>query len=1014
MGDGKHGGGPKSAISDVVRTISPAEAARTISLPQLELARLARSYIPTGTVPGPADESGEEDGGDERYRRVRELGRGGMGRVDEVFDALLGRAVARKHPHYDASDPKAALLVAEAQVCAQLEHPAIVPVYDLDTAPSGEPFYTMRLTRGRTLRDVLHDNRTANKEHKSLGQLLGVLRQVCLAVDYAHSRGVVHRDLKPDNVVVGEFGEVYVLDWGIAHVMGGSDIRRAALREYVAGSPGYMAPEQAAGKSVDGRADVFALGAILHEILTGEPLEAPLLRETAMPGAPTPPRGIPGTAGAFDGLLAAALELDPARRLASARLMADAIDVFLDTERERAEREADADRCAREGDEASGAFTALAEESTRLRRDAEAALAEIPRWAGSERKDAHWQEIAKSRLLAAEAARALARAEATFMRAVARVERHAAARRGLAALYFRQFLDAEASGEPERMAQYLDLARAYDDGELALELADEGELVVESSAALRVQIARYDHNGLLLELGLPEPLGEAPTRARLLDVGSYVVVDEGRTIAYPILVKRACQHRLVLRARSELPTEVVLIPGGPFVVGGSTERLPDFAIGRLPVTLREYAAFLDELDPGTRERRLPRSGGLVVLQRSARGWELASNAIEGEGRARVSGRELELPIHGVSWYDALAYVTWLAETTGLPYRLPTELEWDKAMRGADGRALPMGNTIDPSFAKFRESRPEASQPEPVGAFPLDASPYGVRDLAGGVGDWTATMVDGRTRPQARRRGLRGRLAASRLARRHLEQHRDPRPHALHPDAPSSRDLGRLSGCAHPRRPFERARHRADGARARLSGSRGHLSALLRRAGAGRVVAMSRSPLALLAAPALAFAALGCEDVSRFSTTGAEAYCGAVVVGSEFREGLSPRVVMSVTLDASHFDGPDSPGALTTSEPSDEGGPEVHLFDAAPLRIIAPLRHDPLSQLIFGDGRDKNAIFAVSPNDPKEGSMLAVVSLMHDDTIQVRLLRPGSVGGSSDQDQVYGLFSLVREPAGCGF
>jgi hypothetical protein len=175
------------------------------------------------------------------------------------------------------------------------------------------------------------------------------------------------------------------------------------------------------------------------------------------------------------------------------------------------------------------------------------------------------------------------------------------------------------------------------------------------------------------------------------------------------------------------------------------------------------------------------------------------------------------------------------------------------------------------------------------------------------------------------------------------------------------------------------------------------------------------PRASVAASALlACAAIGCEDVSHFSTTGDEAYCGAVVVGSDFREGLSPRVVMALTIDASTLDGPGSPGALTTSEPSDEGGPDVRLFDGAPLRVIAPLRHDPLSQLIFGDGRDKNAIFAVSPADAQEASMLAVVSLMHDDTVQVRLLRPGSVGASADDGQVYGLFSLVRRPGGCGF
>jgi hypothetical protein len=174
---------------------------------------------------------------------------------------------------------------------------------------------------------------------------------------------------------------------------------------------------------------------------------------------------------------------------------------------------------------------------------------------------------------------------------------------------------------------------------------------------------------------------------------------------------------------------------------------------------------------------------------------------------------------------------------------------------------------------------------------------------------------------------------------------------------------------------------------------------------------------LLGAAALALSAssLGCEDLSRFSTTGDEAYCGAVVVGSAFREGLGPDVSMSLTLDATHLDGPGSPGAITTSEPSGDGGPKMLLFDAAPLRVIAPLEQDPLSHLLFGDGRVRNAMYAVSPKDPKQGSMIAVVSLLNDETVEVRLLRPGAASGKDpDQSQIYGLFSLARHSSGCGF
>jgi formylglycine-generating enzyme required for sulfatase activity len=181
-----------------------------------------------------------------------------------------------------------------------------------------------------------------------------------------------------------------------------------------------------------------------------------------------------------------------------------------------------------------------------------------------------------------------------------------------------------------------------------------------------------------------------------------------------------------------------------------TKHVDDFAISELPVTFRAYLAFLDQLDEPERVRRIPHpTAGKPVVVFADGTWRLVDDLVEGEGKKRVPPeRELDVPTLCVSWFDALAYVAWLARTTGLAYRLPTDTEWDKAMRGADGRPYPMGIALDPSFAKLRESRPEAAQPEPVGAFPLDVSPFGVRDLAGGVGDWTSTFVDGAPAPSS--------------------------------------------------------------------------------------------------------------------------------------------------------------------------------------------------------------------------------------------------------------------------
>jgi formylglycine-generating enzyme required for sulfatase activity len=165
--------------------------------------------------------------------------------------------------------------------------------------------------------------------------------------------------------------------------------------------------------------------------------------------------------------------------------------------------------------------------------------------------------------------------------------------------------------------------------------------------------------------------------------------------------------------------------------------------------MRQYAAFLASEGPEERVRRAPfdaGSGG-PLLELRGEEWALADRAISSWARKYVPvERELEIPVYAVRWFDALAYCGWIARTTGLPFRLPTVHEWEKAMRGADGRPFPMGTELDPSFAKIRNSRPEGTQPEPVGAFPLDESPHGVRDLAGGIADWTSTMVDGGSAP----------------------------------------------------------------------------------------------------------------------------------------------------------------------------------------------------------------------------------------------------------------------------
>ena len=220
-----------------------------------------------------------------RYQSVREHARGGFGRIYRAHDARLQRTVALKEPLVKSAQV-GALFRREALMTARLQHPSIVPVHDFGESAEGKPYYVMKLVSGQSL-DGLVRQRTSWRERLTL---LPHVIDVVEAVAYAHSEGVIHRDIKPSNVLVGEFGETVVVDWGLARDMRGIVPPLATMHERavhgpqaddaaaymsrpgrIVGTPAYMAPEQAEGQTVDERADVYALGATLYEVLTGHP-----------------------------------------------------------------------------------------------------------------------------------------------------------------------------------------------------------------------------------------------------------------------------------------------------------------------------------------------------------------------------------------------------------------------------------------------------------------------------------------------------------------------------------------------------------------------------------------------------------------------------------------------------------------------------------------------------------------------------------------------------------------------
>lgn len=306
-----------------------------------------------------------------RYSMGSLLGEGGMGEVRACNDTHIGREVAIKviRPGHGSRSDLAKRFLREARVQGQLEHPSIVPVYDLGRDPTGAAYFTMKRVRGLTLEDILRRLREGDQavlEEFSQRKLLSALSNVCLTVHFAHARGVLHRDLKPANVMLGAFGEVYVLDWGLAKLVKGEDLPvsertgttsggsvppKVALTDEagktavgaIMGTPGYMAPEQVQGDTEHfaAQTDIYALGAILFEILTLRELNTgrtpqDLLMSTlrgseARPSVRAPDRDV---APELEAICVRATALAPADRYESARDMYDAIEGYLDGDRD--------------------------------------------------------------------------------------------------------------------------------------------------------------------------------------------------------------------------------------------------------------------------------------------------------------------------------------------------------------------------------------------------------------------------------------------------------------------------------------------------------------------------------------------------------------------------------------------------------------------------------------------------------------------------------------------------------
>ncbi len=784
-----------------------------------------------GAQAGPTPKTVPTEVGDGRYALAEELGIGGLGRVVRATDRIVGRVVALKtlKDGVGMAPEVVERFMAEACVSARLEHPNIIPVYEIGTFGNGQPYYTMRIVKQRNLQEVLA-SRSLRAEWP-LVRLIGAFVQISRALAYAHRLGVLHRDIKPENILLGDFGEVYLADWGNAKTMPGSPIAagtsrrpsnappgglpyfqdgpRASVGEPsgLSGTPGYIAPEQIRGDRAhtDHRADIFALGVVLYEILTGQhPFDAPTVLGVILATqtrVPKPPRSVAPTCPlVLEDLCLAMLAKDPIHRPESANRVAIEAEAFLEGAQERERRHQEARRLCDLAQLPVERSQALGRERERLLAQASEELRGVKGFEPVERKRPGWELEDRAATVEREQAVAVAEAIDLFTKALAYDPVSIEARASLSDLYWSRAREAEAERRPALRVYYEALVSEFDVGRYSALLRADAVLSIDTSPPGAIVTAHlYAQRDRVLVPLEQRILGRTPIVEARLPPGSYLLVLKRsgyREARYPVLLARGAHHvgSVALYTDEEIGDEFVHVPAGPFICGGDPlapsslaacePELDDYVIGRYPVTFREYCAFLDALDrvdPALAERRAPRDlrgGKGAIVQRGPSGlWEPCESLVEGEARRMFppdDGHLWNLPVVLIDWFDAVAFCRWrsevdAAEGARAPLRLPTEAEWEKAARGTDGRVFPWGNHFDPTFCLMQGSRPYLAQIEPMGTFPTDCSPYGARDLAGGAREWVGDIHGERSWDE-----LHGRARAAPLHRaRRVARARDP-------------------------------------------------------------------------------------------------------------------------------------------------------------------------------------------------------------------------------------------------
>ncbi len=687
----------------------------------------------------------------ERYEDRGLIAVGGMGEVRRVHDRRLDCIVAMKVLANRLVDDAAARsrFVTEGTITAQLRHPGIVAVHDRGELEDGRLWYTMTEVAGDTL-ERFGEGEPDLAPAVQLRRWVDVLRRVCDAMAYAHAQGVVHRDLKPDNLMVGRFGEVLVMDWGIA--MRQSDPPEPA--GVVIGTPRFMAPEQVRGATdqIGPWSDVYALGVMLHERLLGVPLvpgngSEVLERRRTKPITPFEQGEPPDLPEALVTLIRAALAENPGDRPETAEGFGEALESWSSGAEQRARAEATLA-------EAMASYPQIADQWAQVdahRRSARTLLEALTPYARAEDKEPAWAEEKQAEVAAREAAML----EAGWLRGIGAALEQApdleAAHDALADHYAARLLQAEAARRAEEVVRFeIQLAQHDRSGRHAALLSGIGAVtVVTEPPGATVRAFRFEERkGRLVPMFHAE-LGQTPLVEAALDRGSWLLEldhPDRPLVRYPVALGRGEAWTGVRPGDTEpfaveLPLaeaygpDDVYVPAGWFWSGGDDEAIEPLARRRLwanalfvrrhPITVAEFLALRDH-EPT-----------LAAANPAGEGWD-----DEGSWVGPSEGHQW--PMTGLTHFECEALARAEAARTQRDWRLPSELEFEKYARGVDGRYFVWGDRHEYSWANVMGHDPELAYLRSVDDNPVDVSVYGVLGCVGNARDrcGNAWLLDG--------------------------------------------------------------------------------------------------------------------------------------------------------------------------------------------------------------------------------------------------------------------------------